>query len=376
MQKFTGSAAEWDRLILEFPSSHLLQTWEWAETKRSGGWDPTPYVWTAASGTVAACMVLRRTAPLVFEFAPRCMLYAPKGPLLDWSDLVLARRVVGDLQDLARHEEAVFLKIDPDVVVLTTEPGKKPVEPNPVQDGGVAAHLGTGWRYSGDQIQFANTAMIDLAASDEVLLQRMKPKARYNLGLARRKDVIARVGTTDDLPKLYQLYANTSARDGFVIRDEDYYLRVWRAFMQTDMGGSRPGALPLLAEVQGELVAGLMLFFFGRRAYYMYGMSADAHREKMPTYLLQWEAIQEARRRGCTQYDLWGAPDVFEESDSMWGVYRFKLALGAQTVLTSGAWDFTTAPVWYWFYNRLAPLILGIMRFIGLRRTRSGIFPS
>ncbi len=32
-----------------------------------------------------------------------------------------------------------------------------------------------------------------------------------------------------------------------------------------------------------------------------------------------------------TVYDLWGAPDVFDESDSMWGVYRFKEGLGRQS---------------------------------------------
>ena len=69
-------------------------------------------------------------------------------------------------------------------------------------------------------------------------------------------------------------------------------------------------------------------------------MSRNAHREKMPTYLLQWEAMKHAKAKGCTVYDLWGAPDVFDESDSMWGVYRFKEGLGGKVVRTLGAWDF------------------------------------
>ena len=60
-------------------------------------------------------------------------------------------------------------------------------------------------------------------------------------------------------------------------------------------------------------------------------MSRNVHREKMPTYLLQWEAMKRAKAKGCTVYDLWGAPEAFDESDSMWGVYRFKEGLGGKS---------------------------------------------
>ena len=84
-------------------------------------------------------------------------------------------------------------------------------------------------------------------------------------------------------------------------------------------------------------MAAIFLFYFGGRAYYLYGMSREAHREKMPNYLLQWEAMQRAKTAGCTIYDLWGAPDEFDESDSLWGVYRFKQGLGGRVLRTIGA---------------------------------------
>ena len=64
-----------------------------------------------------------------------------------------------------------------------------------------------------------------------------------------------------------------------------------------------------LAEFEGEAIAGLILFVFGSTAWYMYGASSNRERRRMPNYLLQWEAIRWARKRGCTLYDLWGAPD-------------------------------------------------------------------
>ena len=72
-------------------------------------------------------------------------------------------------------------------------------------------------------------------------------------------------------------------------------------------------------------------------------------------------------------YDLWGAPDVFDESDSMWGVFRFKEGLGAQVVRTAGAWDFPAMPLAYVLYTRVLPRVLAVMRRRGQARTRQEV---
>ncbi len=181
-----------------------------------------------------------------------------------------------------------------------------------------------GWLFSSEQIQFKNTVLLDLACSEDELLGRMKQKTRYNLRLAERKGVKIRLGSQADLSNLYRMYAETSVRDGFVIRPEAYYQQVWQTFMQQGMADA------LIAEVEGEPIAGLFLFHFAGKAWYLYGMSRQAHRETMPNYLLQWAAIRRGKELGCTTYDLWGAPDEFAETDSMWGVFRFKEGLGGR----------------------------------------------
>jgi peptidoglycan pentaglycine glycine transferase (the first glycine) len=200
--------------------------------------------------------------------------------------------------------------------------------------------------------------------SEVELLARMKQKTRYNLNLAQRKGVVLRIGNVSDLDVLYRLYAETSVRDGFVIRSEGYYKSIWQSFIEHGM------AKALLAEVGGETVAGLFLFAFAQRAWYLYGMSSQAHRDKMPNYLLQWTAMLQAKQLGCTTYDLWGAPDLFDETDSMWGVFRFKEGLGGRVVRTIGAWDFTSRPWLYEGYTRLLPRVMSILRRRGKERTR------
>ena len=93
-------------------------------------------------------------------------------------------------------------------------------------------------------------------------------------------------------------------------------------------------------------------------------------REKMPNYLLQWEAMRAARQKGCLIYDLWGAPDKFESTDPMFGVYRFKEGLGAEAVRTIGAWDYPVRPFLFFTYHQLLPRLLNITRSIRRRQLK------
>ncbi len=89
----------------------------------------------------------------------------------------------------------------------------------------------------------------------------------------------------------------------------------------------------------------------------------------MATYLIQWEGMRWAKENGCITYDMWGAPDQFDKSDSMWGVYRFKSGFGGVVVRTIGAWDYPVKPLVYKLYTRLLPIILKALRKVGDSKT-------
>lgn len=304
-------------------------------------------------------------------FAARLsILYVPKGPLLDWTDQRVRAAILDDLPRLAKRERAIFIKIDPDVIIGRGVPGS--ADSHEAESGSQIQQDLTqrGWRFAADQVQFRNTVMLDLNRTNEQILADMAPKTRYNIRLASKKGVRVRDGTPRDLPSLYKMYAETSSRDGFVIRDESYYRMVWSTFMENQGREREPAAEALIAEVEDEPIAALFLFRFAGRAYYMYGMSREAHREKMPNQLLQWEAICRAKARGCTAYDLWGAPDEFGPNDPLWGVFRFKQGLGGDVVRTLGAWDYPASRFWYQAYTGLIPRVLNLMRRRGQERTR------
>lgn len=357
-------ANTWNGLIAQLSKPHLLQSGQWAQAKAAFGWDAHYRTWRNKSGVIeAAALLLQRTVRLPILGTQLSMFYAPKGPLLaDWQDAALRQRVLAELWDYAAEQGAFLIKIDPDWPLGYGVPGEEGARDNPI---GLAFRddlKAAGWRYSNEQVQMPNTQLIDLTQTEEELLAAMKQKTRYNVRLADRKGVEVRPGTAADFDTLYQMYAETSLRDGFVIRSQAYYQTVWETFFKAGM------LTPLIAEVEGEAVAGLMLFMFGDQSWYIYGMSRDAHRDKMPNYLLQWEAIRRSRAAGCSTYDLWGAPDVFNDTDPMWGVYRFKQGLGAYEVRGLGAWDLPLKPFVYRLYTQVLPRLIALMRWRGRRQ--------
>ena len=352
-------ATPWDDLILSLPQSHILQTSEWADVKNEVGWSSRQLTWKDDAGTViaAANMLIRTVRPL--GFGPGLSIgYIPRGPMMNWGDVNLHEKVLGELKKIVKDNNLIFLKIDPEIELGRDIPGSADAQENPLGLKIIEELQQQGWKYSVEQIQFKNTAILDLQGTEEDWLKRMKQKSRYNLKLAQRSGVSIRIAADSELPLLYQMYAQTAARDGFIIREMDYYLGVWRRFVLAGL------AEALIAEVDDQPVAGLILFHFGKRAWYLYGMSTTLHREKMPNYLLQWEAMRRARSLGCDEYDLWGAPDVFDASDSMYGVFRFKDGLGATVIRTMGAWDYTIKPFHYFIYHQVLPRILGITRWL------------
>jgi lipid II:glycine glycyltransferase (peptidoglycan interpeptide bridge formation enzyme) len=317
------SALEWDKFLSQFPNAHLLQTSAWGELKDAYGWA----TFRVASKRSGAQMLIRSIGPGL-RFA-----YIPKGPVGDdWNYLW------PDLDHLCRKQRVIFLKVEPDLWETRTQ---HPVSLLPPE-----------FLLSPHTIQPVRTLLISLNDEEDQILNRMKQKTRYNINLALKKGVIIRPLT--DLHLFHSMMELTGQRDQFGVHSLDYYRKAYSLFH------SKGFCELLLAEFDGTPLAALMVFIHGKRAYYLYGASSDAHRDRMPNYLLQWEAMRWAKARGCEEYDLWGVPDADIETleanftsrkDGLWSVYRFKRGFGGQLVRALGAWDRVYHPMLYKIYR-------------------------
>lgn len=321
---------EWNRFVECHRHGHLLQSCQWAQFKSHHAWSACRVIVRHNGQIAAGAQVLFRRV----GFAS--VAYVPKGPVVDWEDADLVAAVMGGLHAICRRRRAIFLRMEPDL----------PYDPH-------LAHLlaAMKFRHAG-KVQPLSTLHLDISRDPEEILAGMKPKTRYNIRLAERKGVQVREGTEADVGVFYRLSQITSLRDGFPIHAEAYYQDAYRIFVAADM------VRLLLAEYNGEVIAGLMVFAFGPTAWYMYGASSNRYRNLMPNHLLQWRAIQWARSRGCTVYDFWGIPDEIgqdptltalaaQRSDGLWGVYRFKEGFGGRVVRYMGAYDYAYVPPVY-----------------------------
>lgn len=316
------SADDWEAFLARQPQAHLLQTRRWGELKSAFGWKAH----ALTAGQAGAQVLVRQIAPLMR------IAYVPMGPVGDWLP-----GLVPALRAFARRQGCFALKLEPD------GPDESPL----------ADQLrALGFEPSLHGVQPRRTLIIDLEGAEDDLLARMHQKTRYNIRLAERKGVHVRAW--DDLAAFGAMMQTTAARDQFGAHTPAYYAHAYTLFHESG------GCELLVAEFEGRPLAALMAFARGERSWYLFGASTDEERNRMPTYLLQWEAMRWARRRGCRSYDLWGVPDVESEAleaqfetrgDGLWGVYRFKRGFGGRLRRSVGAWDLPLRPAIYALYR-------------------------
>lgn len=316
------STSEWEDFLARHPDAHILQTAAWGELKADFGWEVHRCV---AEGTGA--QLLFRSLPLGFTIA-----YIPKGPVGGPA----REQFWTEIDALCRQRRAITLKVEPDLLQDLGNGGNQPPP---------------GFRQSSHAIQPPRTILVDLRDDEEAIQARMKQKTRYNIRLASRKEVVVR--SSADVGAFYEMIAVTGERNEFGVHNAAYYRRAYELFHP------RGDCELLVAEYQHQPLAALMVFSHGSRAWYFYGASLEEHRERMPTYRLQWEAMRWARARGCLTYDLWGIPDEEEHtledqfthrSDGLWGVYRFKRGFGGEVRRARGPWDRVYQP---WMYRAM-----------------------
>jgi len=340
MAVLTGS--QWDSFCSQYPDIHLLQSTAWGELKRRFGWG----VERIAVGNLGAQVLFRSIVPGL------TMAYIPKGPVsLKGTTRTGWLEFLKEVDQICRKRHVFLLKIEPDGWRLEPLNGSEghsesfPLEPF-IEDT-----IPSGLIVSRHSIQPPRTILVSLTEGEELILNRMKQKTRYNIRLAQRSEV--KISTTNTLELFSDMMKETGERDQFGVHSRSYYQSCYELFH------SRGQCELLLASYQDEPLAMLMVFSYGQRAWYLYGASRNVHREKMPTYLLQWEAMRWAKAHGCTTYDLWGVPDEDDEtleakftdrSTGLWGIYRFKRGFGGTLFRSAGPWDRIYNPIFYRAY--------------------------
>lgn len=326
LQTITPAPEEWDAFVRRHPRAHLLQLSAWGQHQTEFGWQVERVALVEQNNMVAGAQI--QFWPLPFGIGTRA--YIPFGGYVTdkshWQSLWNAVRQV------ARRHRAAWLKWEPGFYLNETSPD----------------FAAMGFHASPQLIQPPRTVMIDISGSEDEILARMNQGTRRKIRQAQKNDIRYYEATPDDTAKFTRLMATTGERNEFHTHNARYYQRAYELFVP------QGDAALILAEHEGDDLAGIMVFGTGSTGVYLYGASSSVKRNLMASYGVQWAAMQWAKKHGCTHYDMWGIPDYDEafleenfqnREDGLWGVYGFKRGWGGQVVRSAGAWDAVYNPI-------------------------------
>ena len=318
----------WEAFNASQPYAQFLQSWAWGEFRKAQGSAVRRFALSDDRGVwVAAIQLEERKRRFGFTY-----LFAPRGPVFSSNIPVETRRdVLAQLcEALVPHiRNTMFLRMEP-VSELGAPEGLVPLS----------------FRRT-SSLDPASTMVMDLDKSEDELLRGMHEKTRYNIRLAERSGVVVRRGSSPaDLNAFLVLMEETAARDKFIQHASPYLAATFNALAAQGMATIR------IAELQKQPLAAQMEIAYGDTVTYLYGASSSASRNVMAPYALQWNAIRDAKARGFSLYDFWGANPEFKGSyyykPSWEGITRFKRGFGGRLINLVGTWDLPLMP-WAYF---------------------------
>jgi len=316
--------------------NHPLQTWEWGNFRESLGIKVERAGLFDKNKLISAWEVY-------FHKVPRTNFtigYFPKGPN-PREDLIAS------LRDLARENNALFVKIEPDFVVRRWENHKGEIT-NEVVESDKYDYNSLGLSLSPKQLFDQHTFILDISKDEPSLLEGMSPKARYNIRLAQRKGIVVEHDNSPSSLTIFLklLFNDTVKRQGFYMHDQEYFRKMWQVLEPSGI------AHILLAKYKEKVLAGWMLFVWNETLYYPYGASSSQMRNLMASNLICWEAIRFGKSMGCKTFDMWGClPPDANPRHPWYGFHRFKIGYGGELVEFAGSWDLVINEPLYRVYN-------------------------
>jgi len=317
---------EWEDFVFSQSPNIFLQSWNWGEFHQSLGRK------IFRLGLIQN-KEIKGVALLVKEEAMRgTYLACPGGPLLvDWRKENL-KQIVDEIKKIGHQEKVVFIRVRPSI--LENQENKELFRILGFRSAPMHMHAETTWQ-------------LNLAPSEDELLANMRKTTRYSIRRAARDGVkVIQSKNAKDIEILDQLQMEAVKRHKFVPFSKEFMEKQFQTFIQDDQ------TVLFLAEYKKQILSAAMIIYYGDMAVYHYAGTSSKFPKIFSSYLLQWEAIKEAKRRGCKIYNFWGIAPADDPRHRFAGVTVFKRGFGGERVDYLHAQDYSLSSLYrgtYWF---------------------------
>ena len=295
----------WDSFVkTNAADGGMLQSWGWGEFQKSLDNKICRYAVVNGGGQFqAAALVIKHELPFEYNY-----YYCPRGPVIKSIEPQDLDSLLIEIKKVAKEDKSFMIRVDP-----------------PWALGNEKRLVDLDFRKSEYEVQPKCSFILDITKSEEELLSQMKQKTRYNIGLAKKKGVEIRMSDElADLESFWQLTKQTANRDGFKPHSKEHYKKMFEIF-------NKDGSLKLfLATYDNKVVTANLISLSGEVCTYLHGASADMYRDVMAPYLLQWQAILEAKKLGYKYYDFGGVNGQTYNNKKWIGITKFKTGFGSE----------------------------------------------
>ncbi len=313
---------KWDDFITSHEEANFLQSWDFYEFHKLRGKKIVRRAAVDENGEMLAAYAG------VVETAKRgTYLAIAGGPIMDFDDKKLVKEIFTDIRKMGKETGCVFVRVRPQL---------------PLSDKSLKLMNELGLKKAPMYLSVEYAGILDLRKSEEEILAGASQGFRRKLRKAEKAEIEIAANTEkwsiDEFCKLEKKHAE---RQKYVAFSESFLRKQFEAFSENDE------VLIYTAKKDGEVLAQNFMIFYGPEASYHYGVSSELGTKYSAAPLLHMAAMNEARKRGCIRYNLWGIVGLEEKSHRFYGVSEFKRSFGCEELKYTPAHDMILNPVKY-----------------------------
>jgi len=171
------------------------------------------------------------------------------------------------------------------------------------------------------------TLILDLCRSEKEIFNSFTKNKRRDIRIAERNKLVIKGGTPEEFLKLKK--KSLFKKHILPLGTKKEVLPLIKAF-----GPEKSKILVANSPCPSEPIAGLILLFHDKTAYYWQAAATEKGKKLMAPTLLLWEAIKLAKKKGCTRFDFEGVYDErFPQNKSWLGFTHFKQGFGGKEII-------------------------------------------
>ncbi|MBT3419439.1 peptidoglycan bridge formation glycyltransferase FemA/FemB family protein [Candidatus Peregrinibacteria bacterium] len=239
-------------------------------------------------------------------------LYLPYGPIIDYQNKEITEHFFSHIKKIAKKEGYDFIRVSP--LIDDTKEHRDILKRYGCKKAPMHVLAETSW-------------LLDTTPDEDVLLQSMKKNHRNLIRRCIREKVQIEASTDDNmLDALGKTLDEAAKRHNFSRFPQEYIVKEFNEFKKEDQAVVYKATLP-----NGEVDAVAIAFFYGNMAVYRHSGSFNKDKRLPTSYLIQWEIIKEAKKRGIKWYNFWGiAPEGAKKTHPFFGFTHFKKGFGGE----------------------------------------------